>query len=438
LIAEACNPTWASVPLVGYNFARALAARPDLRVTLVSQVRNRAALLADPIARMAQLHFIDNEWVAAPLYRLSTVLRSGNALAWTIDTAMAWPSYMAFEKELSHQLGRRLRLGEFDLIHRVTPLTPTQGSPLAALTDVPMLIGPLNGGLPYPEEFPELRRKEREWLVPLRYFYRALPYYRSTYQNLAGVIAGSRHTATEIPPYFHGCRLYLPENGVDPERFDLATAWPEPQGRFRFLFVGRLVPYKGVDLVLEAMGSSAALKACELLIVGDGPERGRLETLIKQQRLENNVQLLGHVDQRRLSQEFARSQVFAFPSVREFGGGVVLEALASGLPAIIVDYGGPAELVTPECGILLPLRPRAELVESLRQAMEALARDPEHCRAMGAAACRRVREEFVWSTKAARIVDFYRQILGHNSIAPLAGHDEPSSPQYTRGQRISS
>jgi glycosyltransferase involved in cell wall biosynthesis len=322
---------------------------------------------------------------------------------------------MVFEKQLFRQLGRQLRLGEFDLIHRITPLTPTQGSPLAALTDVPMLIGPLNGGLPWPKEFPELRRKEREWLVPLRYLYRALPYYRSTYQHLAGVIAGSRHTATEIPPYSHGRRFYLPENGVDPERFHLATAWPEPQGRFRFLFVGRLVPYKGADLVLEAMGGSAALKACEFVIAGDGPERGRLEALVKQHGLENNVQLLGHVDQQRLSQEFSRSQVFAFPSLREFGGGVVLEALASGLPAIIVDYGGPAELVTPECGVLLPLRPRAELVESLRQAMEALAGDPDRCRALGVAACRHVREEFVWSTKAARIVDFYRQILAAGS-----------------------
>jgi glycosyltransferase involved in cell wall biosynthesis len=412
LIAEACNPTWTSVPLVGYNFARALAARPDLRVTLVSQVRNRPALLADPIAQLARLHFIDNEWVAAPLYRLATRIRGGQALAYTIDTAMAWPSYMIFEKQLFHQLGRRLRLGEFDLIHRVTPLTPTQGSPLAALTAVPMLMGPLNGGLPWPKEFPELRRREREWLVPLRNFYRALPYYRSTYQHLAGVIAGSRHTATEIPPYFHGRRFYLPENGVDPERFHLATAWPEPQGRFRFLFVGRLVPYKGADLVLEAMGRSPALKACEFVIAGDGPERSRLEALVKQYGLENSVQLLGHVDQKRLSQEFGRSQVFAFPSLREFGGGVALEALASGLPAIIVDYGGPAELVTPECGILLPLRPREELVESLRRAMEALAGDPDRCRALGATACRRVREEFTWSTKAARIVDFYHQILG--------------------------
>src|SRR5262249_47067294 len=157
LIAEACNPMWTSVPLVGYNLARALADRPELDVTLVSQVRNRPALEADPISKAARLHFVDNEWLARPLYSLARFLRGG--------TAMAWPSYMVFEHEVFRQFWRPLQEGRFDLVHRVTPLSPTMGSPLARLTKVPMLIGPLNGGLPWPREFPELRRREREWLV---------------------------------------------------------------------------------------------------------------------------------------------------------------------------------------------------------------------------------------------------------------------------------
>jgi glycosyltransferase involved in cell wall biosynthesis len=411
LIAEACNPTWTSVPLVGYNFARALAARPDLDVTLVSQVRNRAALQADPIASRARLCFIDNEWVARPLYQLSRLLRGGQALSWTIDTAMAWPSYMVFENDVFRRFRRRLEEGRFDLIHRVTPLSPTMGSPLAGLTRLPMIVGPLNGGLPWPREYPELRRKEREWLVPVRNLYKQLPYYRSTYQHLAGVIAGSRHTATEVPRSFAGQRFYLPENGVDPERFPLASAWPEPADRFRFLTVGRLVPYKGVDLTLEAMRGSAVLRACELCVVGDGPQRPHLEALVKEYGLGSSVSFLGWVDQKRLGQEFARSQAFVFPSLREFGGGVVLEALASALPAVVVDYGGPGELVTPDCGVLLAMEPRDKLVPRLRAAMEELAGDSERCRSLGRAACRRVRDEFTWDTKAARIVDMYRQVL---------------------------
>lgn len=411
LIAEACNPTWTSVPLVGYNFARALAARPDLEVTLISQVRNRAALLADPIAALARLHFVDNEWVARPLYSLSTLIRGGQALSWTIDTALAWPSYLVFEEAVFRRWGSRLQNGAFDLVHRVTPLSPTMGSPLAQWVRTPMLLGPLNGGLPWPKEYPELRRQEREWLVPVRQLYTRLPYYRSTYQHLAGVIAGSRHTATEVPGYFRGQRFYLPENGVDPDRFPIAASWPELAGRFRFVTVGRLVPYKGMDLIVEAMGRSAALKPCELVIFGDGPQRPVLETLIQKYRLASNVHLAGWVDQRRLGQELRQAQVFVFPSLREFGGGVVLEALACGLPAVIVNYGGPAELVTPDSGILLPMVPREALIGQLQRAMEELAADPGRCRALGNRACQRVREEFTWSAKAEKIVQFYRQTL---------------------------
>ncbi len=196
----------------------------------------------------------------------------------------------------------------------------------------------------------------------------------------------------------------------------MASAWPEPQGPFRFLTVGRLVPYKGVDLILEAMNGSAALKTCEVRIVGDGPERARLEDLTRQYGLQANVSFAGWVDQPSLAREFARSQAFAFPSLREFGGGVVLEALASGLPAIVVDYGGPGELVTPECGILLAMKPRQELVVQLRQGMEELVGDPARCRALGQAACQRIRTEFTWTAKAARIVAMYRQVLANRSV----------------------
>jgi glycosyltransferase involved in cell wall biosynthesis len=414
LIAEACNPTWTSVPLVGYNLSRALAERPELDITLVSQVRNRSALKDDPIAAKVHLHYIDNEWLARPLYALARFLRGGTTLAWTVDTAMAWPSYMVFEREVFRRFRRRLELRTFDLVHRITPLTPTMGSPLAGLTDVPMLLGPLNGGLPWPKEYPELRRREREWLVPLRDVYKHLPYYRTTYHHLAGVIAGSRHTATETPHFFRGRRFYMPENGVDPAQFALASGWPEPSGRFCFITVGRLVPYKGVELTLEAMQRSTVLKRCTLRIVGDGPQRAHLESLTRQFGLQNNVEFLGWLDQKALSRELAQAQAFVFPSLRDFGGGVVLEALAHGLPAIVVDYGGPAELVNPDCGILLPMQGRSGLVAALQAAMEALAADPVRCRALSQSACQLVRQEFTWSAKARRMLQIYGDLLGRS------------------------
>jgi glycosyltransferase involved in cell wall biosynthesis len=417
VIAEACNPAMTSVPLVGYNIARALAERPELDLTVITQVRNQSRLQGDPLTERARVEFLDNEFVTRPLSQLSHRIRGGNSLSWTVATAMAYPAYIIFERMVYRRFRDRLRQGEFDVVHRITPLSPTVGSPLAGWVKPPMLIGPLNGGLPWPKEFPELVRQEREWLVPLRGAYRFLPYYRSTYRHLSGVIAGSRYTATEVPAYFRGRRYYLPENGLDPARFPLADAWPEPGERFQFITVGRLVPYKGMDLILEAMHGSTTLKSCALRIVGEGPMRDHLEELTRRYDLEGQVSFAGRLDQRALAEELGRSQAFVFPSLREFGGGVVLEAMARGLPTIVVDYGGPAELISPDDSIGLAMAPRERLVPALREAMESLAADPQRCRRMGAAACHRIRTEFTWSVKAARITEIYRDLLDSSSKA---------------------
>lgn len=411
LIAEACNPTWPSVPLVGYNFARALAERDDLDITLATHVKNLPALRDDPLARRVRLHVIDNEWLARPMYRLATRLRGGDKLAWTINTALAWPSYVAYEHQTWRDFRRELRSCRFDLIHRLTPLSPTLPSPLAAWSNVSMLVGPLNGGLPWPKDYPDLAHQEREWLAPLRPAYRALPYYRSTYRHLAGVIAGSRNTAGEVPRGFRGQRFYLPENGIDPATFSIAAAWTPPAQRFRFITVGRLVPYKGLPLTLEAFAGSTTLRQCELHVVGDGPLRPWAEQFIREHQLTDCVRLTGWVRQQELSHLMRQCQAFVFPSLREFGGGVVLEAMASALPPIVVDYGGPGELVSPECGVPLPLQPRDRLVADLRATMQRLATDPGACRRLAAAAVERVRRDFTWASKAARVVGFYRATL---------------------------
>ena len=411
LLAEMCNPSWTSVPLVGYNLARALANCPDLDVTLVTQVRNEGDLRGDPLSRNAEVHYIDSEIVAAPLHRLATLLPGAAGRSWTLSTASMWPHYLMFERLVFERFRRPLLQGEFDLIHRITPLSPIFPSPLSGWTETPMLIGPLNGGLPFPKEFPELGWRELEWLKPLRSLHRLMPYYRSTWTRLAGAIAASRHTEKEIPSWFRGKRFFLPENGVDPNRFPLASRWSEPESPFRFFTVGRLSPLKAFDLVIEAMAGSALLKKCRLSIAGDGPERRNLELLSERRGLQGVVEFLGWLDQPSLAREYARSQAFVFPSLKDFGGAVVLEAMSAALPCVVVKYGGPGELISDVTGVPIPLRPRAELIGLLRQKMEDLATDHGRCRQVGEAAAQDVRERWTWDAKAKQVTDIYRELL---------------------------
>ncbi len=208
---------------------------------------------------------------------------------------------------------------------------------------------------------------------------------------------------------------HLPENGVDPERIALGTAWrpPQPGTRFRFVTLGRLVPYKGMDLIIQAMAQSTALRRdAELHVIGDGPFRATLERLASENGLSSNVTFVGWVEHTKLQDHLRRAHAFVFPSLREFGGGAVVEAMGSGLPPIVVNYGGPGELVTDQCGIRLPMAPREQLVTRLSGAMESLLHDPDGCQSMSHEGIERVRRSFIWPQKAGQIVTIYRDLLG--------------------------
>lgn len=411
VLAEACNPEWTSVPLVGFNVVESLASLPNIEVTVATHVRNQPALQNHDITRKAEVVFIDNEWIAKPAYQFGKVLRGGGALGWTTNMAASWPAYIAFEKSVYRQFEVRLKRGEFDLIHRVTPVSPTMPSPLASLTDVPMIIGPLNGGLPWPKEFPGLARSEREWLSRFRKMYQSMPYWKSTYRNAAAVICGSRHTAAEIPRTFGGQAFYMPENGLSPAQFPLAEGWCAPQTEFGFVTVGRLVPYKCTNLTISAMANSPILRHCTLDIVGDGPERSRLQAQVEDCGLAGRVRFHGHLKQIDASAILRKRQAFVFPSVREFGGGVVLEAMASGLPSVVVDYGGPAELVDDKTGILLPMASPDQLVNSVQKAMEQLATNSRLARTLAENALHKVRRRFTWNQKAKQTESIYRVVV---------------------------
>lgn len=419
LLAEACNPSWSSVPLVGYNFARALALHPRLDVTVVTQVRNAGDLEGDILTALADVEYVDNEWVAARAYKLATKLRGGKGLAWTIDTALSVPAYYAFEREVLRRFRPELvGLGGFDIVHRITPLSPVTPSPLASAIERPMVIGPLNGGLPFPREFEHMRRNEREWLAKLRFLHRMLPHAKRTYRNLDGLMVGSTYTASQVPREFAGVELFLPENGIEPDVFPIAKGWnPPSERRFRFVTVGRLSPLKGFDMVIEAMASSEKLRQTELVIIGDGPERERLLELVRTHGLHDNVHLPGWLKQKEVAVELAGSQAFVFASVKDFGGGAVLEAMASGLPSIVVDYGGPADLVDDSYGIRVPMAKRPQLVIGLRAAMERLAGDHALCTRMGETAAAVARDHYTWDAKAERIVSFYDEVIARSPRA---------------------
>jgi glycosyltransferase involved in cell wall biosynthesis len=324
---------------------------------------------------------------------------------------------IAFERAVWRRFRRELSEGHFDLVHRLNPVCSAVPSPLATWSPVPFVIGPINGGLPYPKQFRRELWREREWLRLARGAVNFFPYTRSTYRRSAAILAAGQHTIDNLPISDRSKVFNLLEVGFDPKTFLSFSTRPHHE-RLTFLFVGRLIPFKCPDMAIAAFGASPLLRRHRLLIVGDGPDRGLLEEQVRCLDLGSTVKFLGRRSNAQVAELMRSADVFVFPSIREAGGQVVVEAMASGLPCVVTDYGGPGEIVTSECGIKIALADREELIARFREKLEELAEDGDLRSRLGRAAQERVRSSFTWDAKARLYVEVYRWVLGHRPDNP--------------------
>ncbi len=417
LIVEGCNPEFVSVPLEGWSHATAIRRRVDAHI--VTQVRNVAAMERAGLKLGVDFTAIDTERFTRPAYKIAALLRGGKGKGWTTLAAINSLTYNHFERKIWRAFGERIKAGEFQLVHRITPLSPTSVSIIAKKcrkAGVPFVMGPLNGGVPWPKEFDAARRQEKEWLSYVRGMYKLLPGVHATRRNATAMLIASRDVWGQMSAKYYGKMVYVAENAIDPDRFPPpATRSFDPAKPLQVAFVGRLVPYKGADMLLEAVAPLVRDGKLRLTIAGNGPQLEGLKQQVAVLGIGDGVHLPGWVDHKAVAATFAAADVFAFPSVREFGGAVALEAMAVGTVPMVVDYGGPAELVTPSTGYLVPLGTRQQIIDRYRTLLADLCVDRTPLVAKSAATLRRAREQFTWDVKAGQCVQVYQWVLGRGA-----------------------
>jgi glycosyltransferase involved in cell wall biosynthesis len=418
LLAEAANPEWVSVPLVGWSIAKALRNVAD--VHLVTQIRNRDAIARAGLVEGRDFTAIDTETLMKPLWKLISLVRGGEGKGWTMVTAIQSLSYPLFERLVWRRFGDRIKNHEFDVVHRVTPLSPTAGSSLAkrcARAGVPFVMGPLNGGVPWPQGFTRERHKEREWLSYLRSIYKMMPGIRSTWRNASAIVTASLHTRSELPPAAQAKSVFIPENAIDPARFRAAFD-PARYDQLNLCFIGRLVPYKGPDIALAAARDLLREGRAHLTIIGDGPMMAALRQQAESLGVTDKTEFTGWLDHDAIPSVARKSSIFLFPSVREFGGGAVIEAMALGLVPIVVNYGGPGEIVTEDTGFRLPIGPRETLIKEAASLMSEIASGRRNLARLARSGMERVGALYTWEQKALQLSAVYDWVTASRADQP--------------------
>ena len=397
VLGPECNPEQISIDYVTYSHAAALAQLHE--VTLVVR-----APVEDAVRR-AKAPFRSVEVVRIPLLERIYAWALRRIFKYNFDTqfftAFLYPFSLAFEWCAWRQFRRRIYAGEFDIVLRVLPMSQVLPSPFAFFLrngPVPFVIGPINGGLPWPPGFGQLE-KQREWISYLRNLYRYLPFARSTYRHAAAIIANSSQTYAEFAAYRDKV-FFVPENGVSRPLCFRAAPSSEHNSKVQLIFVGVLVPRKACDLGLRAAAPLLRNNLAHFTVVGDGPERNHLEQLVRSLGIEHAVSFCGWVNHAEVLTRLRSSDVLVFPSVRDFGGGVVFEALAVGAVPVVADFGGPGDIVHSEVGCKVSLTNENDVVSQMERILAELIHDRSLLDRLRQQGMFYARERLTWDAKA--------------------------------------
>jgi glycosyltransferase involved in cell wall biosynthesis len=211
--------------------------------------------------------------------------------------------------------------------------------------------------------------------------------------------------------------VFLGPNLPDLPSAQPRRSWHTPP---RFLFVGRLLYWKGVNLAVRSLALvSKQFPGAHLTIRGSGPERARLEDDIRRLGLQVQVEFIPRLPQEQLFALYESHDLLLFPSLHDSGGFAALEAISYGMPVVCLDLGGPKDLVTSKAGVIVNTvgRNTAQVVTALADEIVRLLKSDDRLPELSAGAIARA-QEFISARRVKEFYDRAAPFLGH-------GHEQP-------------
>lgn len=366
-----------------------------------------------------RIHLVEDSSLQKALFRLGEKL--GNRVKVSFTEQLIHIITQSQIQKIARKLATEQKI---DAVFEPAPITP-KGLSFMHNVGVPVVIGPLCGGMNFPPAFADmdskiarLLMKTGRWLA--NFAHKVAP--GKLYADI--ILVANLRTARALPAGVRGRVLQLFESGVD---LDLWRAKPgdreiEDRG-VRFVYSGSFTDLKGIPFLVSAFARVAEVEPdCELHLIGGGDLDQVIRSQVKDLGLEQRVTFHGWVDRPEAARILRDSDVFVMPSLRECGGTAVLEAMALGKPVIVTRWGGLADYVTPDCGILVEPTSKQGFVDGLTEAMARVAESPDLRRAMGAGGKARVLEDHLdWGSKADRVLQIIGEAAEQNLSLSLRG-----------------
>jgi glycosyltransferase involved in cell wall biosynthesis len=410
----------AALPLHYFRVLR----RRGIPVWLVTHARTRDELAALYPAEERIRYIEDTAWHRA-MWRIGR--RLPDQISYFTTGFLSRLSTQLAQRRLVRRLVREQGI---TVVHQPMPVSPREPSMLFGF-GVPVVIGPMNGGMDYPPEFRRRRGAAERLLLGLgRSSATLLNALMPGKRRATALLVANRRTRAALPAGVCAEVVELVENGVDltlwqPTRASAVEA-PGPQVT-TFAFMGRLVDWKAVDLLLRAFAKARSQAPMRLWILGDGAERASLVALASELGIVGQqfdalgaVHFAGWLTQTACADRLCSADCLVLPSLLECGGAVVLEAMSVGKPVIATAWGGPLDYLDPSCGILVPPGPRESMIDAFAAAMVRLAGSPELRMQMGAQGLAKVRQQFDWEMKVDRVQAIYLDAMRSHAARPGA------------------
>ena len=320
---------------------------------------------------------------------------------------------MLTERKMRSWARQLVRDEGFTVIHQPSPVSPRMPSRFFNM-GVPVVIGPMNGNMSYPES---MRAKyENPHLTFLRHcgyaVMQGLNYLIPGKLRAGLLLVSNQRTKDGLPNGSHARVEMLVENGVDLSLWNKSTRVPNLERSARFVFMGRLVDWKATEVLLYALAKVKTEMLPELEILGDGDQMPMLKALADELGIADRVVFRGWKSQDECAKILHNADALVLSSVYECGGAVVLEAMAMGLPVIASDWGGPADYLNNECGILVAPESMESFIDGFAKGVQQLAESPELRQEMGEAGRKRIEDCFDWQLKIDQILKYYEEVGG--------------------------